>query len=347
MSDTGIALFTLGGTIAMAGQHPDSAGGPVVARLTGAELASAVPGLADIGVPLEVQDVEAVPSANLTFAQLIDLVDRASRAVRAGACGVVVTQGTDTLEETAFLIDLLWPHEEPFVLTGAMRNPTLAGPDGPANLLAAALTAAAPQARGLGALVAFNDELHAARWVRKTHSTSTATFASPNAGPIGLVTEGRVRLLAVPPRRVPLTQRLQRLQRLQGVQGVTARTLAATRVALHTVTLDDDGALLDGLADSHQGLVLAAYGVGHVSAALAPVLGALAERMPVVLTSRTGGGPVLRHTYGSPGSETDLQRRGLINGELIDPYKARILLRLLLAGGADHATVTAVFAELG
>ncbi|MFU8871350.1 asparaginase [Micromonospora sp. SL4-19] len=323
-----VALFTLGGTIAMAG----SAGQGVVNRLTGAELTAAVPGLADI--PLDVHDVQAVPSAALTYRQMLDLVDASGAAVAAGASGAVVTQGTDSLEETAFLADLVWPHPAPLVLTGAMRNPTLAGPDGPANLLAAARVAATPAARDLGVLVAFNDEIHAARHVRKTHSTSTATFASPNAGPLGHVIEGEVRLLTRPPRHAPLPP-------------VDADRLTATRVALHTVTLDDDVALLDALARDLDGLVVAGFGVGHVPPAFAPALGELAERMPVVLASRTGAGSVLRHTYGAVGSETDLLRRGLICGGLLDPYKAKVLLRLLLAGGADRAAITDAFHRHG
>ncbi|MDG4865278.1 asparaginase, partial [Streptomyces sp. T-3] len=136
------------------------------------------------------------------------------------------------------------------------------------------------------------------------------------------------RVLTRPPRRAPLRP---------GRSGTP-------RVALHTVTLDDDGALLHGLADTHQGLVVAGFGVGHVSSELAPLLGELAGRIPVVLTSRTGGGSVLRHTYGAIGSETDLQRRGLINGGLLDPYKARVLLRLLLSGGAGRGEVVKAFA---
>lgn len=330
-----VTLFTLGGTIAMSGVATDDRVGGVVTRLTGAELTAAVPGLADLGVPLDVRDAHAVPSANLTFVQVLDVVDAASRAVTAGAAGVIVTQGTDTLEETAFLVDLVWRHAAPFVLTGAMRNPTLAGADGPANVLAAARVAASPPARELGALVVFNDEIHAARWVGKTHSTSTAAFASPNVGPIGHVIEGQVRILVRPSRRELLPARTE-----------TAR-LDATRVALYSVTLDDDGVLLDGLAETHHALVVAGFGVGHVPSALAPVLGALAERIPVVLTSRTGSGSVLRHTYGAVGSETDLLRRGLINGGLLDPYKARVLLRLLLAAGAGRDEVAAAFAQHG
>ena len=98
----------------------------------------------------------------------------------------MVTQGTDSLEEVALALDLLWRHDEPLVVTGAMRNPMLAGADGPANVLAAALVAAAPASRRRGALVVLNDEIHAARWVRKTHSTSPAAFVSAPAGPVGL-----------------------------------------------------------------------------------------------------------------------------------------------------------------
>lgn len=301
-------------------------GAGVVARLRGADLAAAVPSLADLDVEVEIHDVEAVPSASLTFAQMLDLVDAASKAVEGGASGVVVTQGTDTLEETAFLIDLLWAHPEPIVLTGAMRNPTLPGHDGPANLLAAAQVAGSEHARDLGALVVFNDEVHAARWVRKQHSTSTATFASPNAGPLGSVIEGRVRILARPLRRRPL-------------QSPDRGRVQATKVALYTVTLDDDGVLLDGVAPTHHGLVLAGFGVGHVPAPMAPRLGTLAKQLPVILTSRTGAGAVLRQTYGAPGSEADLQRRGLLNAGMLDPYKARVMLRLLLAVGADKAVI--------
>ncbi|MGW5190029.1 asparaginase [Kribbella sp. NPDC004138] len=308
-----VALFTLGGTISMAGAH----------RLTGDDLTAAMPGLPDLGHSVEIQDIEKVPSANLTAAKILEVVDAASKAVAAGAVGVVVTQGTDTLEESAFLADLVWPHPQPLVFTGAMRNPTLAGPDGPANLLAALRVACSPAARDLGALVVFKEEIHAARWVRKTHSTSTATFVSPNTGPIGHVVEDQVRVLTRP-------------LRLDGVHGsAEPAELDNIRVALYTVTLDDDGVLLEGLADTHQGLVVAGYGVGHVPAKLAPVLGELASRIPVVLTSRTGAGSIVRNTYNSPGSETDLLQRGLIDGGFLDPYKARVLLRLLLATDDD------------
>ncbi|MER7440881.1 asparaginase [Micromonospora avicenniae] len=325
-----IALITLGGTIAMGGVDRGRPG--VVTRLTGADLTAAVPGLADLGVQLDVRDVHAVPSASLTYRQLLDVVAVASTAVAAGATGVVVSQGTDTLEESAFLADLVWPHAAPLVFTGAMRNPTLAGPDGPANLLAAIRVAAAPAAGDLGVLVVVNDEVHAARWVRKTHSTSTATFASPNAGPIGQVIEGEVRVLVRPQRRDPLPS-------------VDPERLDATRVALYPVTLDDDGLLLTGVADTHHGLVVAGFGVGHVPAALAPLLGELAGRIPVLLTSRTGAGSVLRQTYGAVGSEADLQRRGLLNGGLLDPYKARVLLRLLLAAGLDGEALAVALAR--
>ncbi|HEY3559020.1 MAG TPA: asparaginase [Kribbella sp.] len=310
-----VALFTLGGTISMAGSH----------RLSGDDLTAAMPGLSGLAHQVEIQDIDKIPSADLTAARLLEVIDAASKAVTAGAAGAVVTQGTDTLEESAFLADLVWPHPQPLVFTGAMRNPTLAGPDGPANLLAALRVACSPAARDLGALVVFKEEIHAARWVRKTHSTSTATFVSPNTGPIGHVVEDQVRVLTHP-------------LRLDGVQGSPEpATLDSTRVALYTVTLDDDGLLLQGLADTHQGLVVAGYGVGHVPSALAPVLGELAGRIPVVLTSRTGAGSVLRNTYHSPGSETDLLGRGLIDGGFLDPYKARILLRLLLATNEDLA----------
>jgi L-asparaginase len=322
-----ITLLTLGGTIAMT-EHRDG----VVTRLTGADLMAAVPGLT---IPLEVHDVRSIPSAGLTFADVLDVLSHASDAVRGGAQGVVVTQGTDTLEETAYLLDLLWPHPQPIVVTGAMRNPSLAGIDGPANLLAAVRVASSALAHDLGALVVLNDEIHAAARVRKTHSTNTATFQSPDTGPIGVVVEGSVRILSKP------------ITRFAALPAPSPSALASTVVPLHTATLDDDGTLLHHLASTPgaAGLVVSAFGVGHMPEALAPVLEQLAQRIPVVLCSRTGAGSVLRETYGAVGSEKDLQRRGLVNARMLHPYKARILLRVLLALGADHDAVAAAFAQ--
>jgi L-asparaginase len=317
---TSIAVFFLGGTISMAGH----AGG-VVSRLGSVDLLAAVPQLGELGLDLDAHDFRAMSSAGLGFADIVELVDAADRT---GADGVVVVQGTDTIEETSYLIDLLWTRDIPIVVTGAMRNPTLAGPDGPANLLAAVQVAASPVFRGAGCLVVLNDQVHAARYVRKTHTTNPATFASPNAGPLGHVVEGRpFAVVGAPPRFT--------VARPTGP--VTAR------VPVVPMTLDDGGELLVGLADRVDAVVVAAFGAGHVPPVLAPELGELAARVPTVLASRTGAGPLLRGTYGFVGSETDLARRGLIGAGLLDPYKARVLLRLLLAAGASNAEVEAAF----
>lgn len=300
--------------------------GRAVARLGADELLASVPALAQLPVTLDPRDVRRMPSAELTFDDVLAVVDEAERA---GSDGVVVVQGTDTIEETAFLADLLWPGDAPLVFTGAMRNPTLAGADGPANLLAAVTVAASARFRGQGALVVLNDEVHAARHVRKTHSASPSAFASPNAGPLGRVVEG----VAVLSARVPERPVLPRPAAI------------AARVPLVVTVLDDDGSLLRGLDERCDGVVIAGFGVGHVRADLAEALGVLAGRIPVVLASRTGAGSVFTHTYGAPGSETDLVARGLIPAGPLDPYKARILLAVLLANGHDRSAIADAFAQ--
>jgi L-asparaginase len=244
---------------------------------------------------------------------------------------VVITQGTDTIEETAYLLDLLHDGPEPIVVTGAMRNPTLAGPDGPANLLAALQVAASPKAAGLGCLVVFADEIHAAARVRKTHATSPATFASPNGGPLGYLVEGAPAVINRPVHRFTVARTLHR----------------QPRVGLYTATLGDDGMLLDKLSAYLDGAVVAAFGAGHVPDNWVVRLTNLAGRIPVVLSSRAGAGPVLQATYGFAGSERDLLARGLIRAGLLDPYKSRILLHCLLAAGVERPGIVAAFAAAG
>jgi L-asparaginase len=322
-----VAVFTLGGTIAMQA----APGGGAVPRLSAAELLAAIPGLSSVSAGLTVTDVANKPSASLSFADLYGLAALITAELDGGCAGVVVVQGTDTIEETSYLLDLLIPGDAPVVLTGAMRNPSLAGPDGPANLLAAIRVAGSRQARGLGALVVMNDQIHAARWVTKTHSSSPAAFASPGFGPLGHLAEGRV--------SIPL--------RLAGRMPALRPALdRQVRVCLVTVTLGDDGALIEAAARHADGLVIAALGVGHVPADAVAAIAEAAAEMPVVLASRTGAGTVHQHTYSSPGSETDLLARGLISAGYLAPVKARLLLHLLVGAGAGIAEIRNTFASL-
>ncbi|MEV6929638.1 asparaginase [Dactylosporangium sp. NPDC051485] len=323
-----VVVFALGGTIAMTSDN--QAG--VVPTLSASDLVAAVPGLADTGADITVHDFRQLPGASLTFDDLIALNAAASHAIDAGADGIVVTQGTDTIEETAFALDLLWPSDAPLVVTGAMRNPKLAGADGPANLLAAIRVAAAAETRGMGCLVVLNDEIHAARWVRKTHTTSPAAFRSPDTGPVGLVAEHRPRVLTRPIRHTLTLQ---------------PQPAADVCTAVVPVVLGDNGAVLRQAGNVVDGLVVAGFGVGHVPVATVEILTDLAAVKPVVLASRIGAGPVLTSTYGFPGSESDLLGRGLISAGSLDPFKARGLLHLLLAAGHGRDEIAKAFATIG
>jgi len=323
-----VAVFGLGGTIAMT-QIP---GGGVSPALSAPELLAAVPGLSDVGAGIRAVDFRRKPGASLSFGDLFELVTAIKDALAGGCAGVVVTQGTDTIEEVAYALDLLLSTDAPVVVTGAMRNPTMAGADGPANILAAVRVALSQRARGLGCLVVMNDQIHAARWVQKTHTGSTAAFASPGRGPLGEVVEGQV--------HIPVGVRY----RSPALRPDPAREV---RVGVATVALGDDGSLVEAIGARVDGLVVAAFGVGHVPAGMVPVLDILAGRIPVVLASRIGVGPVHGSTYGFPGSERDLLARGLINAGYLDPLKARILLHLLVASGADRARIRDTFASAG
>ncbi|MFG2683876.1 asparaginase [Streptomyces sp. NPDC048392] len=322
-----VLFLALGGTIAMT---PSTSVPGVAPTLTGSDLVAAVPGLRGIAVSAE--DFRKLPGASLTISDIVDLVHRLEQANREGIDGIVVTQGTDTLEETAFLTDLYYRGSAPVVFTGAMRSAAAAGADGPANILAAVQTAIDAGLHEAGVFVVMGDEIHSARYVRKTHTTSPAAFASPATGPVGYMVEGTVRLRHPLKRTAPV---------------VLPLTPAPVRAEVEVVTasLGSSGILLEGLEEKVAGVVVAAFGVGHVPQTWVPRLAALAEAMPVVLASRIGTGPVLTSTYAFPGSESDLLARGLIGAGPLDPYKARLILAAHLAAGTPREAIAKAFLD--
>jgi L-asparaginase len=316
-----VAVISLGGTIASA---PDETGlaGP---RLSAADLVAAVPSLEQLA-DVTFRDLARVPSSDLTFDLARTVAREVAAAVAGGASGVVLTQGTDTIEEMAYCLDLLVAEPVGLAVTGAMRHSGLPGADGGANLLDAVRTVVRPEARGLGCLVVLNEEVHAAAVVRKRHTSSPAAFVSPGVGPVGWIAEGVAHLRDRPFPRLTL----------RPVDGAPV-----PRVPLVRVTMDDDGWWLEAVrAARAPGLVLEALGGGHVPGWLSEEVVALATEIPVIMTSRTGGGEVLTRTYGGfPGSESTLVRGGVIPGGALAGLKARVLLTLLLASGADQTRI--------
>lgn len=341
MSALRLHVIALGGTIASVPQQDASSG---VAPTIGAEQIAQAAHLDSLplpGGPPEVtfEQVAQVGSGSITLTHLFAVVRSLRAAAAAGAHGAVLTQGTDTLEDSAFVLSLLNDSGIPVALTGAMRNPSLAGADGGANVRAAALTALDPRMRGLAAdrrlaaSLVFTDEVFDPASVTKAHTTSVAAFsAGLGQGPVGWVSEDRLVLPHVPaePRTVPGWE--------VPVDPTDPAPLPC--VALVEVGLDDDLALLDGLdAAGYSGCVLSGVGGGHVPETTVRRVEALAAQMPVVLASRTGAGAMLERTYGYPGAEIDLLGRGLVPAGTLHPRKARLALILALLYGTDLSTV--------
>ncbi|GAA1529005.1 asparaginase [Nocardioides humi] len=333
MTTPTVAIGALGGTIASTSSATD--GSEIVPTLTAESLVAAVPGL-DAVATVRAETLARLPSPSLDEPTIMRTLLWAQAAVDAGAAGAVVTQGTDTLEESAYLLDLFWDRPAPLVVTGAMRSAGAVGADGPANLLTAVRCALAPVSRDRGVLVAFGDEIHQARWVAKTDSMSPSAFRSPAFGPVGRCAESLVEY-AAPPARVP-PLRLSRGQET-----------GDPRVPLVATYLGDAGYLLDAIRpEDVDGVVVAGFGAGHVSAGTAEAVGRLARQVPVVFASRTGSGPTGRAMYGYPGSEVDLLARGAVGAGWLPPVKARLLLwALALRGPVPRADVATAFAERG
>jgi len=315
-------LFT-GGTISM---RVDPGTGAAVPAMSGEEIVARVHGLRK-EARLTLEDYARLPGPHVTPHWMWRLRDRVAEVLGDPAVdAVVLTHGTDTLEETAFLLDLTLDSEKPVVFCGAMRTVSDPGWDGPANLMTAVRTAVHPDARARGVLVAVGEQVHAAAEATKWHTQSLATFRSAR-GPLAVLDHGQV-VFQRPAFRAP---------------ALKARGLVS-EVDLHTMAAGTDDALLRAsLARGARGIVVAATGAGNVPPACLPGLrAALAASVPVVLVSRCAEGRVAP-LYGYEGGGQMLRDLGVIFGQDLPGPKARIKLMVALGATSDVAQIREMF----
>ncbi|MDD5169509.1 MAG: asparaginase [Syntrophales bacterium] len=325
MAEKRVTIIFTGGTIAM-GVDPKTGG--AVPLLNGEDLMNSMPDLMGVA-KIDIINFCNKPGPHI----LLDDIFQMSKVIRRIftenlADGVVVTHGTDTIEETAYELDLLLEGDMPVVITGAMRNSSLISADGPANIFNAILTAADTEARGKGVMVAFNNEIHLARDVTKANATQLNAFRSPLFGPVGLIYGKSIQFV-----------RPGGLREAIPVEGISAQ------VELIKFTLGMSTLLLDAVGDSRaDGVVIEGAGVCHVSPEVAQaVKGIIETGKPVVLTSRCYESLVLEDSYAFVGSERYLRESGAIPAPGLNGPKARIKLILALSRTRDLERIREIF----
>jgi len=293
------------------------------------DLLAAVPQLSGIA-EIRAEQVANVGSQNMTHAVWRALAERVNTLCQdASVAGIVITHGTDTLEETAYFLSLVIQHDKPVVLVGAMRPATALGAEGPANLYNAVALARHPDARGRGPLVVMNEDVHYAREIQKIASAGLCAFASPNRGRAGVMHGGAPCFYS----RNTTTHTTQSEFSLALLERA-----GWPRVDIVYAHANLQADLIEFLADSVDGIVLAGVGDGNATDLAIDALSRAADSgVAVVRSSRTGSGFVARDV------ELDDGSLGFIAARDLNPQKARILLMLALSVTRDAAAVQALF----
>ena len=319
-----IALVFTGGTISM---RFDATAGGAVPSLGADEILAAAKGIEQVA-ELRVEEYGRFPGPHMSVEREWALRNRLAALVAdRGIDGVVVTHGTDTIEESAYLATRSIATDKPIVFTGAMRNASELSWDGPANLADATRVAASPDARGYGALVVLNGHVFSALDVTKAHTHMLDAFESPGLGPVGVVDDGEVVFRRMLPPRGP----------------VLAPSRLAEPVDIVFAFSGADGRLVDRSRETARGLIVAALGRGNVPPPMAAAIGrCVADRVPVVVASRAPRGRV-GQTYGYEGGGRHLARLGAIFTGSRRPQQARIDLMLALGAGLAGPDLQAVF----
>jgi L-asparaginase len=323
-----VVLIATGGTISM---RNDPERGGAVPRLTGSEILDTVPGVEEVA-RMEVREFGRYPGPHMTIERMWELRRAILDAIEEGGVdGVVVMHGTDTIEETAYLLDRSLPAGTPVVITGAMRNSSELSWDGPANLMSAVEVAASRDARGRGTMVVMDEEIVQGAEVVKTHTEAAGTFRSPNWGPLGITDKGRVLFYRESRRKRPLQP-----------------DVPTTAVDLVKVVAGMDARLVEASLDTGaRGIVLEALGRGNVPPAVVPGIRRWVDAgRPVVVASRSARGRVL-DTYAYPGGGHELREMGAIFADHMTGQQARIELMLALGVHGDELARVREVVEAG
>ncbi|NLY53142.1 MAG: asparaginase [Firmicutes bacterium] len=311
-----VYILATGGTIAGRAASPVQTGGYRAGELGVEDLTAAIPGLNQIA-QIRSEQICNVASPAITIDIWLQLARRINEILhrQPEVAGVVITHGTDSLEETAYFLNLVVKSNKPVVVVGSMRPATSISPDGPMNLVNAIHVAAAPEARGKGVLVVMNDEIFAARDVSKTHVSQLHTFRSYDLGALGNISNGVVSFY-----RQPL--RCHTASTEFSVEGLPT----LPRVDIVYSYLGADGALVDAaVAAGARGIVLAGMGQGGTTRSQGEALARAGQQgVFVVRASRTGTGRIL------PPRPEWIERGAAITADNLIPQKARILLMLAL-----------------
>ncbi len=326
-------VLATGGTISGRGPTSTSLSDYKSGVLLGEELVSAVPEIRQVAT-VKVEQIANLASTDITIAHWLTLANRINEIFDRdpAARGVVVTHGTNTLEETAYFLNLTVKHDRPVVLVGSMRPASAISADGPLNLLNAVRTALSPEARGKGVLVVLNDEINGARDVTKTNTYRVETFRSPELGLLGYVDADTVAFYRASLRRHTSRSEFD----VKGIASLPQVDILYSYVQPSTVMAQ---ALVTAGA---RGIVLAGTGAGNVSSAEHEALKSLLarpqnERPVLVRSSRTGNGRVIANKADDAG--------GMVAGDNLNPQKARILLMLALTKTSDPARISRMFSE--
>ncbi|HVU25534.1 MAG TPA: asparaginase [Opitutus sp.] len=320
-----IRVLATGGTIVGAQSGGD---GYQPAVLSIDTLIATVPQLASLA-RLDAEPVAAIGSQDMDDAVWLKLAARTEKVLaEPDIAGVVITHGTDTMEETAFFLNLVVHSTKPVVLVGAMRPANAISADGPMNLYNAVAVAAHPDAAGRGVLVVANDEIHFAREVAKTNTTQLATFRATHRGLAGIVNAGRLHLYAPPVRRHTAASEFS----VAGLATLPRVDIIYAHAGMGRELID--AAVRDGA----RGLVIAGVGNGNLAApALAAAADAARAGVAVVRSSRTGGGVVERNI------EIDDDRLGFVVADELNPQKSRVLLMLALTRPRNSRELQEIF----